>query len=141
MLDVVNVKQHAACLAMFRMPVKADLLAERLSSSNAEQSPSFNCAYAKAPDEVLICQNEPLAARDREMATFYSWGTNYFKGGFRAYLQRTQNAWPEGRHACGYDAECIGKAYGKHLTEFDGDIELSELCRSHQTDIDCKRGH
>ena len=59
-----------------------------LSLAHAEEGPSFNCAYAKAPDEVLICQNEELAAQDREMASDYSWGLNNFKRGFRAYLSR-----------------------------------------------------
>ena len=119
--------------------VYRDFIVCPATQTRAEGGPSFNCAYAKAPDEVLICQNKQLAAQDREMAGLYSWGLNNFKGGFRAYLQQSQDAWLKRRHACGYDAECIDEAYLQRLAQFgDGDMMLSEFCRDHQTDIDCR---
>ena len=113
---------------------------EQNTINASKKGPSFNCTYAKAPDEISICQSEQLAAQDREMASEYSWGFNNFKGGFREYLKQTQNAWLKRRHACGYDAQCISKAYEDRLVTFaDGDIELSEFCRNNQNDADCQK--
>jgi uncharacterized protein len=109
------------------------------AQAHASEGPSFNCAYAKAPDEVVICQSKELSALDREMASLYLWGLDNFKGGFGAYLQHTQRDWLRDRHACGHDVECVGKVYDGRLVEFgDGDIMWSEFCRYHQTDIDCR---
>jgi uncharacterized protein len=38
------------------------LIAATLMAATAAHAQSFNCNYAKAPDEVLICQNKDLAA-------------------------------------------------------------------------------
>jgi uncharacterized protein len=109
------------------------------ATKTQEEGPSFNCTHAKAPDEVLICQNKELAAQDKELARLYSSYMNDSEGGFRAHIQRTQNDWLMRRHACGYNVDCISEAYAVRLGELgDGDIEVYEFCRYHQTDIDCR---
>ena len=44
------------------------LIAATLMAATAAHAQSFNCNYAKAPDEVLICQNADLAQADESMA-------------------------------------------------------------------------
>ena len=80
--------------------------------------PSFNCRYAYAPDEVLICQNKNLADLDRNMAEAYAWALHHYDQYKVAWIRRTQVAWLNHRHACGYDANCIEELYGKLLSWF-----------------------
>ena len=60
--------------------------------------PSFNCNYAKTPDEVAICQDVELSAKDREMASIYFQMVNTSRSDFRNFLRRTQAAWLNARH-------------------------------------------
>jgi uncharacterized protein len=73
--------------------------------------PSFNCNYAKAPDEVVICQDKELSSKDREMARIYFVMINN-PVGFR-HLRSTQAAWLNARHRCGYNAACVSDAYDR----------------------------
>jgi hypothetical protein len=41
-------------------------------TSDADGNPSFNCRYAKTPDEVLICQRQDLADADVMLSNFFS---------------------------------------------------------------------
>jgi uncharacterized protein len=75
--------------------------------------PSFNCNYAKAPDEVAVCQTPELSRLDREMARLYSEAMNYYRGGSRDSIRRDQAAWLNSRHRCGCDANCIKDAYNR----------------------------
>jgi uncharacterized protein len=75
--------------------------------------PSFNCNYAKAPDEVVICQDPELSNLDRETARLYSEAMNYYRGGARASIRRDQVAWLNQRHHCGYDKTCIKDLYDR----------------------------
>jgi uncharacterized protein len=78
--------------------------------------PSFNCRYAYAPDEVIICQDKDLAAKDREMAQTYAWALRNNPDPYQTNLiRRTQVVWLNRRHACGYDADCISRLYDKRL--------------------------
>lgn len=100
------------------------------SPSRAQVGPSFNCAYAKAPDEVLICQNAELATLDREMAALYSayfnsltpaqkreWRANQIDWTSERDMRAYQAAWLKSRHACGYDYDCIRTKYEHRIGE------------------------
>jgi uncharacterized protein len=90
----------AAILAALYLPAKAD--------------PSFNCNYAKAPDEVAICQNPDLSAADSQMSGWFFVMRNNLHGPAQAAFVQAQRNWLRKRHACGYDAECIGRLYDEH---------------------------
>jgi uncharacterized protein len=97
----------------------AAVAAITVNTAHAE-GPSFNFRYAKAPDEILICQDERLAALDREMASTY-W--NFMNHGFynnAREIRVAQRAWLKQRRACGYDYECISKLYDDRLSEISG---------------------
>ena len=99
------------------------------------KQPSFDCRYAKAPDEVLICESPELAELDRTMAAAYSAQYNITKadirrmeieGGYRRgdinvasrrQMRAIQAAWLKRRHACGYDFDCIKAAYDQRIAE------------------------
>ena len=92
--------------------------------------PSFNCNYAKAPDEVIICQNRELSSKDREMARIYFFLINNASAiSHRHFLRSTQATWLNERRRCGYDADCVSNAYERRLPAL---YELAE-CRRMKT--------
>jgi uncharacterized protein len=119
----------------------AAIAAALAGTAHAEPTgPSFNCVYAKMSDEVIICQDAELSAKDRQMAGLYSDTMNLFRGGFRDYVRRTQVDWLGARRFCHYSAGCVGKAYDYRITTLmEGDVELAEWCRAgHMRDVDCR---
>ena len=78
---------------------------------------SFNCHYAKAPDEVLICQLPRLSALDERMASLYFRLRNRLQGPRLRLLEAEQAVWLRQRSACGRDAECIADAYVARIQE------------------------
>jgi uncharacterized protein YecT (DUF1311 family) len=126
------------CVTAFAVVVTAALAG---SAAHAETGPSFNCMYAKTPDEVVICQDPELSRLDREMARLYFGTMNDFRGGFRDFIRRSQASWLNSRHRCGYDADCVNDAYAHRLAALaDGDIERADWCRAgHIADVDCRR--
>jgi uncharacterized protein len=108
--------------------------------------PSFNCMDAHSPDEVLICQDENLSAKDRRMASVYSVIINMYRGGYRDYVRRTQAEWRRARRACGYDGNCISQLYDARIAVLGDDFTDDETkgniawCRapSHRRDVDCR---
>jgi uncharacterized protein len=101
----------AACLAFAPAAVLPDAWA---------QAQSFNCRYAKTPDEVLICQDPRLSALDQRMSSIFFRRRNRLSGRARADLDAEQAAWLRGRMACGRDAGCIATAYQARIRELTG---------------------
>jgi hypothetical protein len=79
------------------------------------EGPSFNCHYAKQPDEVAICQDFTLQSMDRQVASLYANGMRITRGGIKA----TQVMWLRARQSCRYDANCIKAVYKDRLAELD----------------------
>ena len=87
----------------------ASLLA---TTANAQ---SFNCRYAKSPDEILICQDARLSALDVEMSNLYFGLRNSLGGYRRANLDASQRQWLYGRMSCGRDYGCVYNAYTRRI--------------------------
>ena len=80
---------------------------------------SFNCRYAKSPDEMAICHNPKLGRLDEIMARNYFRLANRlrrdsdfetldrFKQNQRAFLQR--------RRLCGYASGCLRRVYRRRI--------------------------
>ena len=77
---------------------------------------SFNCRYAKTPDEVLICQDNQLAKLDIKLASIYSRYLNLLKGRELRKLQNDQTEWFASRMAGGRDAFCILDKYQQRIS-------------------------
>lgn len=75
------------------------------------EAASFNCRYAKSPDEVLTCQDSSLSALDEEMSAAYSSRRREFSGADSRRFERMRALWLSRRKACGYDAACIRRVY------------------------------
>ena len=87
------------------------------------QAASFNCRYAKLPDEVAICQSDTLSALDEEMASLFYEVTDMLRrqGRWRALraLKRSQRRWLRRRHACGYNFGCIRRRIVQRIDYFE----------------------
>jgi uncharacterized protein len=81
------------------------------------EAQSFNCRYARSPDEVMICQSPQLAALDERMSGLYFRLRNSLVGRERARLEADQAAWLGSRQACGRDAGCIAASYRQRIAE------------------------
>ncbi|KOR30078.1 hypothetical protein TI03_00445 [Achromatium sp. WMS1] len=87
------------------------VLAIGLAVSGITDAASFNCRYAKKPAEVAICQNSYLSELDEQMSSlFYDLPRHVRKN-----LRRSQNRWLHQRNRCGYNEECIGRAYRRRI--------------------------
>ena len=88
-----------------------------VSSAHAQ---SFNCRYARTPDEVAICQNGRLSDLDERLSSrFFRLRDNLY-GPDRARLDREQAAWLSRRRGCGSDRSCIADAYLNRLSDLSG---------------------
>jgi uncharacterized protein len=80
-----------------------------LALEGAASAQSFNCNYAKAPDEVMICNSPTLSRLDEQMSVMYFQTRNSMSGVARAQLQNDQAAWLRGRQMCGGDRVASGR--------------------------------
>jgi uncharacterized protein len=88
-----------------------------LSSSSFGQS--FNCRYARTPDEVMICQDSDLANLDEEMANIYFPLRKRLGGRDLRRLENARNYWLSERVSCGRDAACIEKTYKAWIADLE----------------------
>ena len=64
-----------------------------LSQAQGKPKPSFNCAKARAPVEILICSDTALARQDATMARNYRSLRAVWKGRLRRSLKKDQRRW------------------------------------------------
>ncbi|MCB1499435.1 MAG: hypothetical protein KDK07_06545 [Bauldia sp.] len=73
---------------------------------------SFDCAKAKAPDEVAICANPDLSALDSEMGgLWFAYDQFPFLMGANGSRQDEARQFLDVRAACGADVSCLKGAY------------------------------
>jgi uncharacterized protein len=106
------------------------------SSAQSEDGPSFYCRYAKAPDEVAICQNPALASDDRRMSSaYFSLRRSAAESGMTDVLREleaTQRKWLAARRQCGRDDLCLHRAYAGRLLDFSSMRQAYEGPRADQ---------
>jgi uncharacterized protein len=78
---------------------------------------SFNCHYARTPDEVMICQDAHLSALDEQMSSMFYKLRNSLPSGQVRFLESDQASWLSNRMACGRDAGCIEEAYERRIRQ------------------------
>jgi uncharacterized protein len=78
---------------------------------------SFNCNYAKAPDEVMICNSPTLSRLDEQMSVMYFQTKNAMSEVPRAQLESDQAAWLRGRQMCGGDPVCLEESYRRRIRQ------------------------
>jgi uncharacterized protein len=79
--------------------------------------PSFDCRSAKQPDEIAVCNDATLAAKDVALTNLY----NRLKASLNADGQRqlsaNEAAWLKSRTQCGSLASCIGQQYDLRIRQ------------------------
>lgn len=87
-----------------------------LAAAAVAEPPSFDCAKADSDAEKLVCQDDTLAALDREMAHLYGLARDQkgLTAEEKSTLKATQRGWIKGRNDC-WKAEdqgaCVRDAY------------------------------
>ena len=79
------------------------------------QAQSFNCRYARSPDEVLICQDRHLSRLDEVLSRTYFRLRNGLYGRERRRLRASQRRWLASRRDCGRDYECVEAHYRSRI--------------------------
>src|SRR3954468_22944957 len=81
---------------------------------------TFNCYYARAPDEVAICQDARLSRLDERLSNRFFHLRDSLSGSDQARLDRAEETWLHARHRCGGNRACIAEAYRVRLSELSG---------------------
>lgn len=104
---------------MPRLPLvfAAALVALTATGTTPSAAQSFNCNFARAPDEVAICQDDGLGALDERMSTLYFRVRASLGGAARADLEAEQAAWLRARRTCGRNFGCIERSYRQRIRE------------------------
>jgi uncharacterized protein len=84
-----------------------------------EHDPSFNCRYAKTPDEVMICQAPTLADQDASLAALFFLIRNQMTPAMQRRLNAEESTWLRRRRQCGFDRGCIEDAYNDRMDELE----------------------
>jgi uncharacterized protein len=84
---------------------------------SAAHAQSFNCNYARTPDEVLICQDQTLISLDEQLAELYFAFHNRAYAWRQSKLEHEQANWLRWRMSCGRDYSCVRQAYEGRIAE------------------------
>lgn len=82
-----------------------------------DASPSFDCRFARTPDEITICSNASLAAKDRRLDQAFKELSARLSVAARRGLVSRQHIWLRRRAACGAAVSCIDAAYETRILE------------------------
>ena len=111
--EVQRDNAHVRLLAAFLLMIAAIYMICAVASPAHAQS--FNCRYAKTPDEVAICDYPYLGDLDVQMASLYFSIRRQLHGSARKQLENDQKYWLRGRKRCGYDPACIQDSYNRRI--------------------------
>lgn len=79
-------------------------------------SPSFNCANARTPGEIAVCNDPGLATMDRRMAGQFAGALSEASPAQRRILLRTRDSFLRYRDSCPSNA-CIAQTYQGRMRE------------------------
>lgn len=84
---------------------------------------SFDCAKAKAPDEIAVCADVRLSEMDTEMgALWFSYEQFPFLMGMNSDRMGDAQDFLQTRAACSMDTDCLQAAYRARITALKADI-------------------
>jgi uncharacterized protein len=107
--------RHAALIGLFAAGLLALLIAARGIGQLKAQS--FNCRYARHPDERAICQNPGLARLDEELASVYRRLLLRLPKQEGEQLYKEEDAFVILRSRCGVQHSCIEESYRQRLRQ------------------------
>jgi len=81
------------------------------------QAQSFNCRFARAADEIMICRDERLSRLDERMSSlFFRVREDLGRRGARD-LEEDQERFLRRRARCGPNPDCIEDVYRRRIDE------------------------
>jgi hypothetical protein len=107
-------KQAAA--APKAAPKPAPKAAPAAPVRTAAAKPSFNCRYAKARSERLVCGSSDLAARDRAMSSLYYSTIAKADPATKSRIRASRDTFLRARNRCSTEA-CVANAYAARVAE------------------------
>jgi uncharacterized protein len=117
------------------MPVRVRsviLAAALVAAAGTADAASYNCANAKQPDEIAICDSRTLSELDVEMATLYGVRMSIpMLMGSKGAAQDEQRQFLTDRATCGGDTACIDSAYRQRIDELQQTINaaMQDYCQ------------
>ncbi|MDQ0466952.1 uncharacterized protein QO010_004749 [Caulobacter ginsengisoli] len=99
------------------------LIAGAALTPSHSHAASFNCRFARLPDERAICADTGLNDQDVRMALLYDITRRLVPMGTRGAIMDRQVAWLRQRRSCGGDRNCIGRAYNMRIAELNQVME------------------
>jgi uncharacterized protein len=117
------------------MPVRVRsviLAAALVAVAGGAHAASYNCAKAKQPDEIAICDSRSLAELDVQMATLYGVRMSIpMLMGSKGAAQDEQRQFLTDRGACGGDTACIDAVYRQRIDELQQIINgaMQDFCQ------------
>ena len=88
----------------------------RAARSNSR--PSFNCRHARTRSELMVCDSQRLAARDREMSALFYAAMEEADRRKRRELNRTRDRFLAYRDRCRSE-DCVAEAYVGRMREIE----------------------
>lgn len=88
-----------------------------LASATGAAAQSFECRYARWPDEIAICDDAMLSRLDERMSRLFYRVRDSLDRGERADLDADQDNWLRSRRRCGRDPDCLEMAYRRRIRE------------------------
>jgi uncharacterized protein YecT (DUF1311 family) len=78
---------------------------------------SFDCRYARSPDEIAVCEYPGLSRLDERLGTLYVRVRDNLAPNDRAALENTQRTWLFARRSCGADRTCLRRTYWNRIRD------------------------
>lgn len=100
--------------------------AERVEpiAPRATSRPSFNCRYARTRGEIMVCDSDRLAAKDRAMSSEFYQALANSDPRTRRELRRSRDRFLAYRDRC-RDEACVAEAYDGRVQEIRDIVELA----------------
>lgn len=87
------------------------------------EAASFNCRFARLPDERAVCADLALNDQDVRMAQLYDITRRLVPMGTRGAIMDRQVQWLRQRQACGANRACLANAYAGRIAELNQVME------------------
>lgn len=101
-------------------PLPVALLASLAPLAAQAAPPSFDCAKASHEAEVMVCQDDALAALDRQLAEVYAADASRLDAAGKARLRAEQLQWHRDRNECWKSDDkktCVTDQYERRIGE------------------------
>ena len=116
--------RHAALIGLLAVGLPTLLITAHGTGQLKAQS--FNCRYARHPDETVICHDPLLGRLDEELASMYRRLVLRLPKEEGEQLYREEDAFVILRSRCGAQRACIEESYRRRIRELQEELGKHE---------------